>query len=110
MTILKDALNCREHKAGLEMSLSIWDKVCSEALQMGLGFHHYLLELTQGRRGRGGGEAEVISRLPLPGVCMEREALFICTGREPGGGWEKAAARGAQGITQPRLLPCCSCP
>lgn len=31
MTILKDALNCREPKAGLEMSLSNWDKVCSEA-------------------------------------------------------------------------------
>lgn len=31
MTILKDALNCGEPKAGLEMSLSNWDKVCSEA-------------------------------------------------------------------------------
>lgn len=31
MTILKDALNCREPKVGLEMSLSNWDKVCSEA-------------------------------------------------------------------------------
>lgn len=28
MTILKDALNCREPKVGLEMSLSNWDKVC----------------------------------------------------------------------------------
>lgn len=31
MTIPKDALNCGEPKGGLEMSLSNWDKVCSEA-------------------------------------------------------------------------------
>lgn len=67
---------------------------------MGLGFHYYLLELTKGRRGRGGGEGKVLSRLPLPDICIERKVLFISTCREPGRrdrGWERAAAPGSSG-------------
>lgn len=67
---------------------------------MGLGFHYYLLELTKGRRARGGDEGKVLPRLPLPGVCIERKVLFISTCGESGRrdrGWERAAARGSSG-------------
>lgn len=66
---------------------------------MGLGFHYYLLELTKGRRGRGGGEAKV-----LPRICIERKVSFISTCGEPGKEdrlrGERAAAPGSSGVRQ----------
>lgn len=63
---------------------------------MGLGFHYYLLELTKGSKGRGGGESKV-----LPRICIERKVSFISTCGEPGKEdrlrGERAAAPGSSG-------------
>lgn len=99
MTIPKDALNCGEPKGGLKMSLSNWDKVCSEATD---GPWLSLLSpcAHKGEEREGWGQGEGASSPPSP-LHLHPETSIVrspCTdtGRRDGG-WEKAAAPGSSG-------------
>lgn len=104
MTILKDALNCREPKAGLEMSLSNWDKVCSGAPD-GPWLSLWSAWTLQGKESRGGVRVRCFLP-PLPGFACTR--IIVHLHLQGARGWEKAAALGSSG-DQPWILPSCSC-
>lgn len=100
MTILKDALNCREPKVGLEMSLSNWDKVCSEATDgPWLSLLSAWTQQRGGERGKGARVRCCLASFSLAFASREK-VLFPSTWTERGRrdrGWEKAAAPGSSG-------------